>query len=491
MTFDPPESDSSGSFEHVVPASTIDVHISRLDDEGHGRASFQEKTLIVHGALPSEFVRVFPPKKEKKRSRCLWTTVERVLEPSAARVVPQCCHASACGGCLLQHMSYDKQLEWKTSSILSLFQPYFHSGTDVVPSLGSSEIWHYRNKMEFTFSQDLSGNRFLGLFSRNGRRRVENLSTCEIGPPWSQEVLKIVSRWWERTTLQAYRPVQDTGTVRTVTFRYSPRTNNMMVILTVSGRPEWAPKKQDLSSLVEALLPLEQMSGATLSCIVRIHQAIKGHPTHFYELVIHDGGVFKERYTVQPVVGKLPLSLDLQFSPSSFCQPNTAQAEKIYTHALQMLSLKPEDTLWDLFCGVGGFGLAASPFVKQVVGIELSADSAYDAGCNKEIAQASNLVIEKADVFEIVRSQEALERLSLPNKCIVDPPRSGLGDKVVHLLHGLPLEKLVYVSCNPVSQQRDMALFHSLGWRLMKMQPIDQFPHTLHMENVLLLERDA
>lgn len=464
----------------------LDVFISHLNSSGLGSACFKERELLVYGALPSEYVRVFPPRRQKKRRRCWWSAIDRVLESSPDRVVPRCPYVGSCGGCLVQHMAYEKQLEWKNRTILELFAPYIHEQTKVCPPLGSPDIWSYRNKMEYTFAQDSSGKRFLGLFSLIGKRRVENLSSCDIGPPWSTEALCSLSSWWEKSGLLAFHPVKETGTLRTVTFRSSQRTQSMMVILTVSGRSEWAPSRKDLVAFVEALLPLEQKYGMKLSSVVRIHQAIKGHPTHFYELVLRGGGVMKELYTVQPIQSAPPRSLELQFSSHSFCQPNTPQAERIYTSALQMLDLQPNDMVWDLFCGVGGFGLAAAPYVKKVVGIEFSADAVYDATCNKEAARASNFSIEKGDVFERIHSLGPEEK---PNVCVIDPPRSGVGDKLIHLLHSLPLEKIVYVSCNPVSQQKDMALFHSLGWRLDALQAIDQFPHTPHMENILLLQR--
>lgn len=468
--------------------SDLNVRISCLDESGHGRGRLGERDLLVYGALASEYVTIFPPRKERRRSRPLVSSVEKILEPSHDRVKPRCVYAGACGGCLLQHMAYEKQLEWKKTKVEELFSPYFSSDTHLLPCVGATDIWSYRNKMEYTFSQDLAGKRFLGLFSLTKKRKVESIQSCEIGPPWSSEALVALFSWWEKSDLKAYNPSKDTGSLRTVTFRYSKRSREMMVILTVSGRAEWALHKKDLDSFVESLLPLEQSYG-TLSCIVRIHQAIKGQPTQFYEMVLRGSYVFHETYTIQPMIEQASHDFTLQFSPQSFCQPNTQVAEKIYSRALQMLNLRREDVLWDLFCGVGCFGFAAANHVKKVVGIELSADAVFDAHCNKEVCQAANVVIERSDLFDIVHSKEHMERLSAPTLCVIDPPRSGVGDKVVFLLNSLPLRALAYVSCNPVSQKKDMALFHSLGWRIMSMQSFDQFPHTPHMENILLLQR--
>lgn len=256
-----------------------------------------------------------------------------------------------------------------------------------------------------------------------------------------------------------------------------------MVILTVSGRPEWALSKDNCRSLVEAILPMEEKYGVSFSCVVRIQQAIKGHPTQWYEMVLHGKGELHERYTIENFG-----EVELQFSPQSFQQPNSRQAERIYSSALTMLRLHPYDVLWDLFCGVGGFGLIAAPFVHKAVGIELSPDSAYDASCNKARLERENFQIEKGDVFEIVSSPEAMMRVSKPSKVVVDPPRSGLGPKVVELLHSIAPRLIAYVSCNPESQFRDVQMFHEKGWRVQCVQSIDQFPHTHHLENIVLLK---
>lgn len=466
----------------------FDLRITELDDSGFGRAKalLHDKEIVtrVFGALPQEKISTSTPQHFHRNRRDFIAVTEQVVEASPCRVESRCAHVGHCGGCLLQHMSYKEQTRWKQEKVTSLFAPVAHPETIFLPCIGADTIWSYRNKMEFSFSQDAALHRFLGLFSLTKSQRIEMIHECHIGPSWTAEALSRIYDWWGTSTLQAYHPHQDTGSLRTVAFRASRRMNDNMIILTVSGRPEWAISKEDLKSFVEAIIPLEQKYGGVFSCILRIQQAIKGQATQWYEMVLHGNPVICERYKIANFG-----EMELQFSPQSFAQPNSEQAEKIYSSALNMLQLDSEDILWDLFCGVGGFGLAASSVVKKVVGIELSVDSVYDATCNKERVQRKNFQVEKGDVFELVASPDAMQRLGKPSKIVVDPPRSGLGPKVVQLLHSLLPQAIVYVSCNPESQYRDVQLFHAAGWKVCAVQPIDQFPHTPHLENIVLLKR--
>lgn len=468
---------------------SLEVYIASLDSHGHGRTKAligtKERTLVIPGTLPTEIVRITPCKT--RRSRVFFASVESIVQPSHDRIVSACPHAGVCGGCTLQHMSYESQRCLKERMVHGLFASYANQNTVFERCLGADQTSWYRNKMEYTFSQDASGRRFLGLFAMMRRRKVEAIHACTIGPSWAPSALKKMSVWWEQSGLLAYNPHKDTGSLRTLTLRSSARTNEHMLILTVSSRPEWALAKKDLQSFVEVARALEEMHGGHFSVVLRIHQAVRGHQTQFYELVLYGQGVFHETYDVYPKEGILQ-TMQLQFSPQSFCQPNTKQAERIYSEALSGLMLEPDDIFWDLFCGVGGFGCAAAPFVKKVVSIELSHDAVFDATCNKEHLKLENIDIQKGDVFTLVKSQEQMKRLGLPTKIVVDPPRAGLGRDVIELLTLLSPHMLAYVSCNPESQQKDMEEFHRLGWILHKVLPIDQFPNTPHVENILFLK---
>lgn len=464
------------------------VEITGLTLQGLGKAkvAIGSKAFSLHvvGALVGEQVLLPEDLFFRSSRRPLLCRAESIVGPSQSRVAPLCPHFGFCGGCFLQHMSYEEQLEWKQARIKSLLSSFVDERTAWLPPIGSLDLWFYRNKMEFSFSQDASFRKFLGLYSMTKSGRIETIQECHIGPTWTSEMLSVIYRWWEETDLLAYHPYKDTGSLRSVSFRSSKRTKENMIILTVSGRPEWALSKSDCKKLVDSLLPMEQKYDMPFSCVLRIQQSIKGRPTEWYEMVLHGKGELLERYRVDNFG-----EIDLQFSPSSFEQPNSTQADNIYASALDMLHLHPEDVLWDLFCGVGGFGLLASPFVKKAVGIELSSDAVYDATCNKKRIGRDNFYVEQGDVFEMVSSRDASDRLPLPTKVVVDPPRSGLGSKVVDLLDLVSPRRIAYVSCNPETQAKDLALFHSKGWRICSSQMVDQFPHTYHVENIVLLKR--
>ena len=206
-----------------------------------------------------------------------------------------------------------------------------------VPLLGLTGI-----KWNFLFSQNKAGDHFLGLMIAKGRGRVLDLQECHLVQPWFIDVLKAVRAWWKESGLKAYHFYKDTGSLRTLTLREGQRTGDKMVMLTVSGNPEFAIQEPQLKSFLAALPPSEN-----LSVFVRVHQIAKGSPTQFYELHVQGPDHITESLTIQgrPLLFKI--------SPTSFFQPNTAQAEVLYSRALDMLALSPEALVYDLYCSTG------------------------------------------------------------------------------------------------------------------------------------------
>ena len=183
------------------------------------------------------------------------------------------------------------------------------------------------------------------------------------------------------------------------------------------------------------------------------------------------------------------LEFQFQISPQAFFQPNTKQAITIYSQALQMLKLTPEDIVWDLYCGIGIFGMFSSLLAQSSVGIEISRESAYDATTNSKRLGLSNFSIHCGDVATVISSMKKEGIFQKPSAIIVDPPRVGLSEKALTEIKTLNSQKLIYVSCNPYSQHRDLSILLQQGWKIQAIQPIDQFPHTPHLENIIHLEQ--
>lgn len=376
-----------------------------------------------------------------------------------------CPHLPGCGGCTLQHAAYALQLEQKQSEIGKLFPSF-----PISPIIPCEHPWHYRNKMEFSFSQNLAGDRFLGLILRKSRGKVFNLHECRISPPWFSDALQRVRTWWDTSGLSAFHFRRGEGTLRTLTLREGRRTKERLAMLTVSGDPRFAPTKAHLTSFVAAL------QDPRMTIFLRVQQAIKGSPTQFFEMHLSGPLHIHERLTLQ---GK---TLIFKISPTSFFQPNTEQAELLYTQAFEMVGPSPRLLIYDLYCGTATLGMTFAPLAKKVVAIELNPHAVFDARMNAELNQIENIEIMCGDVGKYLASVS-----EAPDLVLLDPPRPGLDAATLEALVRLRPRQILYISCNPVTQASNIAQL--LDYQVVKVQPVDQFPHTPHIENIVLLER--
>lgn len=464
----------------------IDLYIDELTPDGWGMAAWERpdgvvRPVCVPNSLPGETVRCELFHCKSKKVPGLLAKVTEVLKPSPLRIQPKCKHFAVCGGCTWQQMPYQEQLRVKEGKLKDLFADVVDSDCAFYPIIGCPEAWGYRNKMEFSFSQDLKGQKFLGLIMRCSKGRVFNLEECHLVNPWVSQTLQGVLKWWEESTLASYYPPKSSGQLKYLTMREAHTTGDRVVILTVSGNPEYPMKQADLDKFVKVCTPLASpaTSGSTLSCLVRIHQAHKGRETQIFEMLLSGPDSFRERITLGTK------ELEFVLSPNSFFQPNSWQASRIYEKALELANLQPHMVLYDLYAGIGIFGMSSCHLVKEVIAIELSADSAYDAKVNSDRLKLTNFRMIRSDVAK------ALQDKSLPQAdvAIVDPPRTGLGTQAIENIVALNAATIVYVSCNPKTQKIDVQELVKAGYKVRAIQPIDQFPQTIHVENIVVLHK--
>jgi 23S rRNA (uracil1939-C5)-methyltransferase len=458
---------------------------------GWGLSSFigkdcKEYDVAVAGGIFGEIVGIEGVCKERVdliRRRAHAGIVEKA---SPYRTVPKCPYFLRCGGCAFQHVVYQEQLRIKQKIVTDLFAPLASSKTLFESILGSDDSYSYRNKMEFSFSQDKKGSRFLGLYSCTASSRVVDLGACSLTREWMSDVLNAVRTFWSKTKLLAYNSYKNTGSLLTLTLREGQTSKDRMVILTVSSNPDYALSKDDLYGFVESVKESMPCLPASLSIVLRIRQIAPGRPTQYYEMILYGPDFIREILTVE-IQPCRKVSLEFQISSQSFFQPNTQQAMKIYSSALQMAELKSSDTVFDLYCGIGIFGMFAAQIAAMSYGIELSADSAYDAKTNSERLNIGNFCIKTGDVSSVIESLQIKEMSG--STIIVDPPRAGLMDKAIGQIERLNANRIVYVSCNPKSQAADVAKFVQKGWQIQRILPVDQFPQTPHVENIVSLCR--
>ena len=453
--------------EYLVTGDAFSPHGGVIGE--YELPSGKKKTFEVLRALPGEPLKVMIGRR-KKRGHQL-AKLEKILEKSSIRVDPKCAHFEECGGCFWQHLSYDEQLKVKCKQVEKLFPD-----SPVEPVIAADQSWGYRNKMEFTFSEDLKGNRFLGLCIPNSRGRVVDLKECHICPESFLDVLNKTRAFWENEGLKAYSPIRSEGMMKSLVVRQSPHTKELLVVLTTALHPF----SDDLKKrFCEAMLSLENPPCS----IYHLDQTpMKGRVTT--QIYTHLHG--KESITEHLYFDENSY-LKVQVSPASFFQPNTHQAERIYKEAFALLGPLQDKIVYDLYSGIGVFGMYAANFAKHVYCMELNPQAVADAKENIRLNKMHNIEAVEGRVEE--KLGEFIKEKGRPDLVIVDPPRIGLGEKTCEFLSSAAPEKILYVSCNPITQVEDVKLLKKHNYRIEAIQPVDQFPHTPHIENILLLTK--
>jgi 23S rRNA (uracil1939-C5)-methyltransferase len=448
---------------------------------GVGHSDHPGKVELI-GTLPGDEVLAELHRKRRGKSR---GTVSEIVAPSSLRVQPRCPHVPHCGGCTWQQMDYSFQLEEKERRVKAAFAELIDAHTpECNPIIPCDEPWGYRNKMEFSFSQNRAGERFLGLVLAGSKGHVLNLKECHLVSDWFMPLLKHVRVWWEESGLAAYG-MNDTGTLRTLIVREGKRSGDKLVMLTVSGNPAFPLSKIELTRFIDAVkASVRQEEWARLSIFLRVQQILKGSPTQFFEMHLHGPDHLLEKMQIGNAP---PKELVFKISPTSFFQPNTFQAEKLYSEALKMVSF-PKKHVLDLYAGTATLGIAMAIQAEKVTAIEINPHACFDAESNKELNHLSNLEILCGDVGKKLEEIRKRPDFVPPDLIVVDPPRTGLDSVALDQLKSLRPKEILYVSCNYETQAANVQEICKAGYRLAKMQPLDQFPHTPHIENICLLD---
>jgi 23S rRNA (uracil1939-C5)-methyltransferase len=434
------------------------VEISSFSKKGFGRSKDLAGDILA--SIPLEQGRVKRISGKKKNALYLF---EEITKKSPDRVLPRCAHFTSCGGCSLQHLSYERQLLEKQTHIETLFE-----GKKVLPIQGMENPWHYRGKMEYTFSQNRENQHFLGLIKPKSRGIVENLYECPITHPWFSKIVEQVREFWIKSDLKAYNSYSNEGSLQTLTLRKAVHTQSAMVILTVSGNADYALTKQHIRDFISAI------NDEHVALFLQIKAIAKGSLTRFYEMHLSGPDCFEEKIGDQSFI----------MSPQAFFQPNPVMAEKFFSTLIQRLDLKGTEKVLDLFSGIGTISILLSPFVHHIVSVEIGKEAVCDARLNLELLGISNIEIYAEDVSNFIKTRGDH---FIPDIVIVDPPRAGIGKVAIDFLQTLKPPRIVYLSCNPTTQKEDVDALSS--YRISFIQPFDQFPHTPHVENLIFLER--
>lgn len=486
----------------------LEVRIAHVNGDGEGVARWPVQIgpaanaprrvleITARKALPGDRVEVYV---EQCRRNVVTCRVERWLERTDARVEPRCVHfgrreieGQGCGGCTLQNWDYAAQLAFKRERVARLLDGAGVRGVDVRPTLGADPPWFTRNKMEFSFGDDRQRRFALGMFPKGYRKEVLSLDACWMMSPVVSDFVPAVRAWAIEAGMEPFIPGRGVGFLRTMTVRECKRTGERLVELTTShaettqaGGAEVPAAEAVAQFQAFAESWFEARGEALTSLYWTVHRAVKGERTRLISTLLAGAPVLREAL-------HLPGGHVLRFEihPRAFFQPSTLQAECLYRQVVHDAGLGEGSgaRVLDLYCGTGTIGLSLSPYAGEVVGVELQPDAVDNARRNAALNAITNARFVCGDVGEALASPDTPD---VADVVVVDPPRAGLQPKARALVAGLKTSRLVYVSCNPVTLARDLAALTrpEVGYSVASLQPVDQFPHTAHIESVVVLQR--
>ena len=448
-----------------VQGPAFELTITGLGSGGEGVGRKDNMTVFVAGALPGETVSAAIVLQKKNYAI---GQLQRVIKASPDRVMPDCPVYKQCGGCQLQHISYAGELKAKQQQVYDALTRIGHlKSIAVLPVLGASDPWHYRNKMQVPVAQD-KHQIVLGCFAQ-ATHRVINVENCAIQKEENNDIAEIVRSWMKEYRIPPYDEDRGTGIIRHVMGRVGVETGQVMVCL-ITAVPV-IPHVKDLIKLLQDGIP--GLVSVVQNINTRHTNVILGSKTR----------LLFGKTTIQDRIG----SLQFHISAQSFFQVNSEQAAKLYGEALKFANLQGKETVVDVYCGTGTITLFLAQKAKIAYGIEIVPEAIKDAQKNAALNKITNANFILGDAAYALPKlvQEGVR----PDVIVLDPPRAGCEEKVLAAIASVKPKRIVYVSCNPATLARDLAYLAAHGFNPVKAQPVDMFSRTHHVECVALMSR--
>ena len=441
----------------------IELRIDSLGSEGQGVGRYEGMAVFVPFALPNELVKAHIIKVAKNYAV---GKLIKVIEPSKVRREPRCSSFTRCGGCNLMHMDYAAQLEYKRGLVENAFARIAKiEGVHVENTIGMDEPYHYRNKAAFPFAM-VDGRMCFGFFAPRSHRLIP-IDGCFIEQEPLYNVASAVHCWAEENDIQPYDEETGSGTIRHVVSRITTSGDIMAVIVT-KGRPK------KLNKLVDMLK--ERCEGIKSIILNRNDEDTNVIFGRSYETL------WGEDTLTENLCG-----FEFSVSAASFLQVNPVQTECLYAQVEAFLPEKDGFEAIDVYCGTGTISMILSKRAKHVTGIENIKPAVEDAAHNAERNGAGNADFICADAAEAL--PELIEKGTRPDVIVIDPPRKGCDKAVLNAITGSAVQRVIYVSCDPATLARDVRILVDCGYSIQKVQPIDMFPQTAHVETVVLLSK--
>lgn len=456
-----------------------EIEITGVAAEGKSIARFNDMVIFIPFGAPGDIADI---KIDRKKHSYAEGHIERLITPSPIRTQPRCEHFTVCGGCRWQHLPYEYQLECKQKQVTdALTRIAKVELPEISPIIGSKEIWHYRNKMEYTFSnkkwltfdQLRSGEEFpdrdaAGFHIPGAFDKVLDINRCHLQDDFGNRLRNFIKDYGKTEGMSFYDLKSNSGFLRTLMIRIAS-TGEIMVLMAVGEDNQCAIQK--LMSAINDRFP----EITSLSYVINT----KLNDT-FADL---DIVTFSGRSYIEERMD----DLRFRIGPKSFYQTNSEQAHRLYEVARDFADLKGGELVYDLYTGTGTIANFVAKCCRKVIGIEYVEDAIKDARINSEVNGIENTLFFAGDMKDVL-TDDFIDEHGRPEVMIVDPPRAGMHGDVVNVILNAEPERIVYVSCNPATQARDLALLDE-KYKVVRVQPVDMFPHTHHVENVVKLQR--
>ena len=455
--------------------NTIKLNIESLSFGGSGFAKHDGAAIFVEKGIPGQEVEAFIFKKQKKFFKA---KINSIIKESPDAINPKCMHFNDCGGCSFQNYDYKEQTKQKYIQVKDTLE---HIGNfknlKVNPIVKSKEQFNYRNKMEFTFSNNPWFEKYnpkekkdfcIGLHPKGRFDKTIDIQTCEIQSNIANKIINVVRNTAIKHKLVPYDIKHHLGFLRQLVIRSADFNNQTMVIIVTS--------KKDHDKLSPIILELSKIE--EVKSIINNVNSRKADVSYSDEQYILYGDDF-----ITEKLGKYKYKI----SPDSFFQTNSKQAKKLYDIIKEEADLKGDEIVYDLYCGTGTIGIYLSDKAKKVFGFEIIPSAIDDAIINASNNKTKNALFFQGDIKETLINNKEIDIIEKPDVSIVDPPRSGLHPKALKNIVDLNQKKIIYISCNPATQARDLKEIVKYGYKINKIKPIDMFPHTPHIETVVTL----
>ncbi|MDQ3890914.1 MAG: 23S rRNA (uracil(1939)-C(5))-methyltransferase RlmD [Actinomycetota bacterium] len=450
----------------VVRNEELELHVDSLAYGGNGVARLDGFVVFVRRALPGDTVRARVTKV--KRSHAEAVALE-VVAPGAARVPAPCAHYPACGGCRFQDLAYEAQVEAKAGQVRDALERIGGlSGFELEEPIAAESPFHYRNKLEYSFTPCSGGGVALGFHKAGRWDEVLDVDRCWLTTELGNAIRNTVREWARAENLSAYDQERQEGFLRHLVVREGRNTGQALVLVVTA-----AGELRGEQALIDALVRFPQVKS--------IQWGVNDGPAEVTN--VPSRVLWGEEAIEEEILG-----LRLRVRPTAFLQTNTAMSEVLYHLVRERAGLTGNETVYDLYCGIGTIGLVLARDALTVWGVEQSGESVACALENAEANGIANAAFFAGDVASSL--DELRDRAGPPDVVVVDPPRAGLSRNALRRLGRLDAQRIVYVSCNPTTLAGNAGeLVRELGYRLERVRAVDMFPHTPHVETVALFTR--